>query len=405
MSVTVPQPRATRDTVLFTVVVAVIAALAAIPTGLVILFAGGGPIVVVAACFALVPVGPVVAAYLWLDRYEPEPRTLLALGLAWGAFVATFLALVAQEAGTIILSLSEQAGAVIVAPLTEELAKGLFLVLLLVWRRHELDGVLDGLVYAGMVGVGFAFTENVLYLATAWNGSDGAPGGMVGLTTTFVIRCLASPFAHPFFTGMTGIGIGLAIQSRGLAGRLGWPVLGYVLAVLCHAAWNTSATLGGGGGFIAAYVIVMLPAFLLAVGFALWIRGREALVLTSALHDAARRGYLPAAVIPYVVDLRQRRAARRHAHLVGGVGAARAVRDYQQAAIELGYLHHRFLRGTAPRDFASRGQAFVELLQQLGPAVVLPPGAPAPLVGSVGPVDTARTTLPTALHQETNRHE
>lgn len=400
MSVTVPQPRATRDTVLFTVVVAVIAALAAIPTGLAILFAGGGPIVVVAACFALVPVGPVVAAYLWLDRYEPEPKVLLALGLAWGACVATFMALVAQEVGTIVLSLSDEAGAVVVAPLTEEFAKGLFLVLLLLWRRHEIDGVLDGIVYAGMVGVGFAFTENVLYLAVAWNGSDGAPGGLVGLTSTFVVRCLASPFAHPFFTAMIGIGIGLAIQSHSLRGRVGWPLVGYVLAVLCHAAWNTSATLAGGRAFVAAYAIVMLPAFLLAVGFALWIRGREAIVLTTALEDAAQRGFLPAASIPYVVDLRHRRAARRHAHLVGGPAAVRALRDYQQAAIELGYLHHRFLRGTAPRDFAPRGQAFVELLQHLGPAVVLPSGAPGPLAGT-----TRTTALSTALHQETDRHE
>ncbi|TCJ30034.1 PrsW family intramembrane metalloprotease [Nocardioides jejuensis] len=378
MSVTVPQPRATRDTVLFTVIVAVVAALAAVPTGLVILLSGGGPIVFVAALFALVPVGPVVAAYLWLDRYEPEPKVLLALGLAWGACVATFLALLAQEVGTVILSLSDQASATIVAPLTEEFAKGLFLVLLLLWRRHEYDGVLDGIVYAGMVGVGFAFTENVLYLAMAWNGTDGAPGGLAGLTSTFVIRCLFSPFAHPFFTAMTGIGIGLAIQSRSALGRLGWPLVGYLLAVLCHAAWNTSATFSGGTGFIAAYAIVMLPAFLLAVGFAIWVRGREEAVLTSALHDAAGRGFLHPAHVPYVVDLRRRRAARRHAHLAGGPRAGRAMRDYQQAAIELGYLHHRFLRGTAPRDAVARGQAFVELLQRLGPAVVFPPDGSTP---------------------------
>ena len=51
------------------------------------------------------------------------------------------------------------------APVTEEASKGLFLLLLLWWRRAELDGVLDGIVYAGMVGIGFAFTENILYLA------------------------------------------------------------------------------------------------------------------------------------------------------------------------------------------------------------------------------------------------
>ena len=32
------------------------------------------------------------------------------------------------------------------------------------------------------------------------------------------------------------------------------------------------------------------------------------------------------------------------------------MRDYQQAAIELGFLHHRYLRGTPPPDFAARGQ-------------------------------------------------
>ncbi len=374
MSVPLPPPRATRDGVAFAVVVAVIAALAALPTGLVILLSGGGPIVIVAALFALVPVGPLVAAYLWLDRYEPEPRILLALALAWGACVATFLALIANEVGTVVLSMSEAGSAVVVAPFVEEFSKGLFLVLLLIWRRHELDGILDGIVYAGMVGIGFAFTENILYLAMAWNGSDGQEGGLAGLTVTFVIRCLASPFAHPFFTAMTGIGIGLAITSRSPLGRVAFPLLGYLAAVLCHAAWNSSATVAGGQAFLGAYVIVMLPAFFIAVGFALWIRSREELVLTAALQDAAGRGFLPAHHIPYVVHLRSRRLARQHAQRVGGVAAARAVRDYQQAAIELGYLHHRFLRGTAPRDFAARGQTFVELLYRLAPAVVFPPG-------------------------------
>ena len=107
------------------------------------------------------------------------------------------------------------------APVTEEATKGAFLVLLLWWRRHELDGVLDGIVYAGMVGIGFAFTENILYLAAAYNGTDGlGPGGTEALTGTFIVRCLLSPFAHPLFTAFIGIGVGLAVasRSRGCAG-------------------------------------------------------------------------------------------------------------------------------------------------------------------------------------------
>lgn len=67
--------------------------------------------------------------------------------------------------------------AAVVAPLTEEFAKGAFVVLLLWLRRNEIGGVLDGLVYAGLVGIGFAFVENVLYLAGAYlGGADLGPG-------------------------------------------------------------------------------------------------------------------------------------------------------------------------------------------------------------------------------------
>ena len=51
------------------------------------------------------------------------------------------------------------------APFVEEIVKAAVLYAIYRWRRHEFDGVLDGIVYAGMVGLGFAFTETVLYYA------------------------------------------------------------------------------------------------------------------------------------------------------------------------------------------------------------------------------------------------
>ena len=62
--------------------------------------------------------------------------------------------------------------AVFVAPWFEEAAKGAAVLLVLVFRRREFDGVVDGIVLAGLSGVGFAFTENILYLASAYDGSD-----------------------------------------------------------------------------------------------------------------------------------------------------------------------------------------------------------------------------------------
>ena len=48
------------------------------------------------------------------------------------------------------------------------------------------------------------------------------------------------------------------------------------------------------------------------------------------------------------------------------------MRDYQQAAVELGYLHHRLLRGTAPRDWQVRGQAFLSRIQASRPRFAFP---------------------------------
>ena len=92
------------------------------------------------------------------------------LAFFWGAVVATAAALVLQSLDQIVLGTPDDWSAAIVAPITEEGAKGLFILLLLWFRRRVIDGVLDGIVYAGLVGVGFAFTENILYLARRLHG-------------------------------------------------------------------------------------------------------------------------------------------------------------------------------------------------------------------------------------------
>ena len=100
----------------------------------------------------------------------------------------------------------------------------------------------------------------------------------------------------------------------------------------------------------------MFPAFVGVVAFAVYRRRSERRMLAAALQDAADRGLLPATDIPWLVDLRARRHARRWARQQAAAPQAeRAMRDYQEAAIELGFLHHRYLRGTAPPDFAVRG--------------------------------------------------
>jgi RsiW-degrading membrane proteinase PrsW (M82 family) len=369
--------------VVFTVLLSIGMVVGAGVMGLVLLASGAPGALAVGVVLAALPVGPVVAAYLWLDRYEPEPRGLLVLAFGWGALIASAVALVLEALDQFALGTSDSWSAALVAPVTEEAAKGLFVLLLLWVRRNELDGILDGIVYAGLVGAGFAFTENIMYLAGAYmGGHDLGAGGIGSATTLFVIRGVFSPFAHPLFTSAIGVGVGVAVVTRSRFWRFAAPLLGYLVAVTAHALWNASAFFGGGETFVLTYLFLMVPVFLLVVGLAVWARRREGQMLTRSLGDCARRGFIGQAEVPWLVRLPARRASRRWARAQGGPLAARAMQEYQQQAIELGFLHDRYLRGTAPADFAARGSVMVQRLAALRPYVLFPRAAPsAPLPG------------------------
>ena len=129
------------------------------------------------------------------------------------------------------------------------------------------------------------------------------------------------------------------------------------------------------------YLIAMVPAFLLLVGFAVWARKREGQMLTRSLTDCAQRGLIDPAEVPWLVRLPARRASRRFARTHGGPIAEKVMREYQQQAVELGFLHDRYLRGTAPPDFAQRGALMVQRLRGLRPYVGFPHPPPLHLVG------------------------
>ncbi len=356
----------TRDNVVFTAVVGVVLFVGAGVMALVLLAAGAPEAIAIGVVLAAIPVGPLVGTYLWLDRYEPEPRSLLLLGLGWGAFVATSAALFLQAFDAFALGSGKATQSVVVAPLTEEAAKGLFILLLLIYRRAELDGV---------VGIGFAFMENILYLSQAYIGDDKHVGGIEDAVATFVVRGVFSPFAHPFFTAFTGIGIGIAVSSRSRFVQVAAPAAGYALAVTAHGLWNAALLVRDGAGAVATYFMLMVPAFLVLVAFAIWARRREGALLAAALTDCARRGFLDPNEVPWLARIPARRVCRQHAEAVGGADALTAMKLYQAEAIELGFLHQRFLRGTAPSNYRELGEAHVRRMFLLRPHLIWPPAA------------------------------
>jgi RsiW-degrading membrane proteinase PrsW (M82 family) len=295
--------------------------------------------------FAAVPVFVVVPCLLWLDRFEAEPPALVVFAFAWGAVVATFVALVVNSYSLQVL---RQAGgdltatAVVVAPWVEETCKGSVVLLVLLWRRREFDGVVDGIVYAGLAGAGFAFTENVLYLGRALQES-----GTAGLAVTFVLRCLFGPFAHPLFTMAIGIGLGVAVTTRRRWVRFSAPVLGWLCAVALHAVWNLSAV-AGLRGFVSAYVAVQVPIFVLAVCFALWARRREGRLIEQHLAVYAATGWLTPGEVAMLASARERRRAQAWARSVRGRGGVRAMRLFQATGTDLAFLRARVARDAGP---------------------------------------------------------
>ncbi|WP_189221725.1 PrsW family intramembrane metalloprotease [Saccharothrix coeruleofusca] len=335
--------------------------------------------ILVGAVAALLPVAAVLGASLWIDRWEPEPARNLLVAFAWGACGATITSLVFNQTAQVLGELINGGdgttfAAVVGAPVVEEATKAVFLVGLFLRRRQEFDGVVDGIVYAGVVAAGFAFTENIYYFARVFvdSGFGDLSSGVIAL---FILRGVLSPFAHPLFTSMTGLGIGFAAMTASRNLRLVAPLLGYLGAVGLHSLWNFSTTVGTGSTFINLYFLIMVPIFAAMVCLVVWQRRREQRIVAAQLPAMAERKWIAASEVTLLASLQGRRRWRRRVRRKVGDRAARAVAGYQVAATELAFLRHRMALGTAAADADERHAKLLEALIAARRAAVEAPGA------------------------------
>ncbi|MDA0566359.1 PrsW family intramembrane metalloprotease [Streptomonospora sp. S1-112] len=310
---------------------------------------------------AVIPVAILVPLILLLDRLEPEPGTMLLFAFLWGAGVAVVVSFILNTAGMELLAvpafgpdLGEFVSTAVGAPLVEESAKGMVLLILLWRRRYEIDSMTDGVTYAAMVATGFAFTENILYFLSSF-----LDQGMFGLGFTFVLRGLIAPFGHPLYTAMIGIGVAYAAINRG-GGRLFAPFLGWVGAVILHGLWNGSTVFGWLGLGIAYVVLffVLLSIIVLAVQD----RRRQVAAIAQFLPPYTPTGLVTPADIRMLSSIPGRRGARSWAQRNAGKRGRDAMRDYQLAATELALLHQRLARGVTRPHWEERRDSFLALM-------------------------------------------
>jgi RsiW-degrading membrane proteinase PrsW (M82 family) len=326
-----------------------------------------GPVaLVIGIAAAALPVPVLIACFMWLDRYEPEPSAYLVFCFLWGAFVA---ALVAYGGNTAIAALFGRIGlprdlvAVLVAPIIEESMKALGPILLLLYtlRRHRstFNGLVDAIVFFGLSAAGFAMSENILYLGGYGYalGADraGVAGGLSSTIAVFIGRVPLAGFAHPLFTSMTALGVGVALRTTDPRVRRLAPLAGWLGAMLLHGSWNLMSTLASDTGHLEillyGYFSVMMPIFFGMVWLSMWLRSAEGRRTQTALQPYVRAGWLSPPEVASLATVRRRRSAHAWAKRVAGQTGGAAMRGFQLAATQLALLRDRMERQAAAGAF------------------------------------------------------
>ncbi len=323
----------------------------------------------------------VIACYMWLDRWEPEPPAYLIWAFLWGGGVATVGAMLIEELlAALVFDHNDILVSSIAAPLAEEGLKGAFLLIMLTGlRRREMTSLTDTLVYAGMAGIGFAFVENLLYFSTSESAGQ--------TTFMFFARILMGAFAHPFFTTMTALGVHAATERGTRGAQVTMVLLGFSGAMLLHGLWNFSSSFGI-TAYVLTYLVVMVPAFIVLTRQAVRSRRLEGMVVRRELPEMVWSGLISPEEAGWLGSLHTRAARTR------GLPReeARAVATFTDAVTELAFVRDRIKRGwSTPELQAHQAELamFVADLHRAAAPVIEPMTGGIPVVPPVAPPPNA----------------
>lgn len=243
--------------------------------------------------FGFVPMFLFAAFLYWLDRYEKEPLPLLSAVFGWGFIVAAggaFIINTVLGIGIYIFTGSEittdlTTGSVI-APLVEETLKGLAVLIVFLFFRKEFDSILDGMIYAGIVALGFAATENAFYIYERGY----AASGWGGFWFLVFVRVILVGWQHPFYTAFTGIGFAIARLSKNPLAKFLAPLAGLTMAILTHSLHNTLASFLRGIGGLALGTFIDWSGWLAMLIFVIWMIRRESQLLPKHLQEEVAAG-------------------------------------------------------------------------------------------------------------------
>lgn len=179
--------------------------------------------------------GIVIAGYIiWRDRHDSEPIVYLLLCFLFG-MLSTYPAVKMELFGVRDLGILKNGNmfmtftfAFAVIAFSEEYVKFIFLRYF-IYPRKDFDEPMDGIVYAIMIGMGFATLENVLYIVMRQDTLEAAI--RVGL-----LRMFTAVPAHATFAVFMGYFIGLAKFRP--QGKTRFLLIGLVSAIVAHGIYD-----------------------------------------------------------------------------------------------------------------------------------------------------------------------
>lgn len=177
---------------------------------------------------AIAPVFIIILYIFLKDKYEKEPKRLLFYNFLLGAIVSIVITTILYVIIEMVFPKPDDSSvfdqfikAFFIVGFVEELSK--YIIVRYYAQPHkEFDEPLDGIVYAVLVSMGFAATENIMYV-------------LEGGTQVALLRAFTAVPAHATFAILMGYFMGKAKFSKN---KTLLNLTGLLLAVLFHGAYD-----------------------------------------------------------------------------------------------------------------------------------------------------------------------
>ncbi|MDF2895530.1 MAG: putative rane protein [Rhodococcus erythropolis] len=298
-----------------------------------------------AIALSLVLFGVYGAIFWWftqhIDRYARQPVKLIVVAFLWGSFAATWV--MAANANDAILSLYAKTfgqawasdwGPGLTAPFTEEIAKGIGLLLLIALASRLVRTAFDGFILGAFIGLGFQIFEDVLYAlnsAASQFGADPVGAAM----PTIILRMVFGVAAHTLYSAIFGAGLVYLLGRPAEPRRVGRGLALMATAMLLHGLWDSAGALTQGKNALLfpLFFVMVAAALTLVVRVFRMTVPRERQFLSDILAPEVDRGVITdEEFVALCGDHKARRAFRKSA---GGHAARKRAEYVLEAAADL----------------------------------------------------------------------